>query len=54
MSAGLFEASFLQGLDDLMTIVRSGAEGNVDYELRPRGAELFRNAAAVRRLAEFC
>ena len=33
MSAGIFEASFLQGLDDLMTIVRSGAEGNVDYEL---------------------
>ena len=32
MSAGLFEASFLTGLDDLMTIVRSGAEGNVDYE----------------------
>ena len=33
MSAGVFEASFLQGLDNLMTIVRSGAEGNVDYEL---------------------
>ena len=33
MSAGVFEASFLKGLDDLMTIVRSGAEGNVDYEL---------------------
>ena len=33
MSAGVFEASFLQGLDNLMTIIRSGAEGNVDYEL---------------------
>ena len=33
MSAGVFEASFLKGLDDLMTIIRSGAEGNVDYEL---------------------
>ena len=32
MSAGIFEASFLRGLDDLMTIIRSGAEGNVDYE----------------------
>ena len=35
MSAGVFEASFLQGLDNLMSILRAGAEsaGNVDYEL---------------------
>lgn len=36
MSAGVFEASFLQGLDNLMTIVRAGAEkggDGVDYEL---------------------
>jgi hypothetical protein len=35
MSAGVFEASFLQGLDNLMTIVRAGAEkggDGVDYE----------------------
>ena len=50
MSAGVFEASFLQGLDNLMTIVRSGAEGNVDRELG-RGQSC--NAAAVRP-AEFC
>ena len=40
MSAGVFEASFLQGLDNLMTIIRSGAEGNVDYELG-RGVQNF-------------
>ena len=40
MSAGIFEASFLQGLDNLMTIIRSGAEGNVDYELG-RGVQNF-------------
>ena len=32
MSAGLFEASFLTGVDDLMRIVRSGADGTFDYE----------------------
>jgi hypothetical protein len=40
MSAGVFEASFLRGLDDLMAIVRSGFEGNVDYELG-RGVQNF-------------
>ena len=40
MAAGVFEASFLQGLDNLMTIIRSGAEGNVDYELG-RGVQNF-------------
>jgi len=40
MSAGLFEASMLKGVDDLMTILRSGFEGNVDYELG-RGAQNF-------------
>ena len=32
MAAGLFEASYLQGLDDLFTLLRAGAEGNLDYE----------------------
>ena len=32
MSAGLFEASYLQGLDDLFTLLRAGGEGNLDYE----------------------
>jgi hypothetical protein len=32
MSAGLFEASYLQGLDDLFTLLRAGADGNLDYE----------------------
>ena len=40
LSAGVFEASFLRGLDDLMTIIRSGFEGNVDYELG-RGVQNF-------------
>lgn len=40
MSAGVFEASFLRGLDDFMTIVRSGFEGNLDYELG-RGVQNF-------------
>lgn len=43
MSAGVFEASFLQGLDNLMTIIRAGAEkggDGVDYELG-RGVQNF-------------
>lgn len=40
LSAGMFEASMLKGVDDLMTILRSGFEGNVDYELG-RGVQNF-------------
>ena len=42
MSAGVFEASFLQGLDNLMRLLRAGVEGgdNVDYEFG-RGVQNF-------------
>ena len=33
MTAGLFEASYLQGLDNLFTILRSGVDGTFDYEM---------------------
>lgn len=32
MAAGMFEASYLQGLDNFFTLLRSAGEGNLDYE----------------------
>ena len=32
MAAGMFDASYLKGLDSFFTLLRAGADGNLDYE----------------------